>query len=46
MPTEVAATSCFSGDCFSVPALTSAFSASASATAAPVMAAVRVPPSA
>ena len=46
MPTDVAATSCFSGDCFSVPASTSALSARASATAAPVIAAVRVPPSA
>ena len=45
-PTDVAATSCFIGDFFSVPASTSASSASASATAAPVIAAVRVPPSA
>ena len=46
IPTDVAATSCFNGDTFSVPAATSAFRARASATAAPVMAAVRVPPSA
>jgi hypothetical protein len=46
MPTEVAATSCRRGDFFSVPAATSAFRASPSATAAPVIAAVRVPPSA
>ncbi|MNP33898.1 hypothetical protein D3C76_1271620 [compost metagenome] len=46
IPTDTAATMPFSGLAFSLPAATSLFRASASATQAPVMEAVRVPPSA
>ncbi|MCY1282026.1 hypothetical protein D9M70_308480 [compost metagenome] len=46
MPTETAATSCLSGLPFSAPRFFSTLSASISATVAPVIEAVRVPPSA
>ncbi|MCY1427578.1 hypothetical protein D9M71_434290 [compost metagenome] len=46
MPTETAATSCLSGFCFSAPRFFSAAKASMTATVAPVIDAVRVPPSA
>ncbi len=46
MPTEVAATICFKGEAFRVPAATNFPRARARATQAPVMEAVRVPPSA
>ncbi|MCY1456387.1 hypothetical protein D9M68_473320 [compost metagenome] len=46
MPTDTAATICFSGSPFSAPRFFSTFSASTRATMAPVMEAVRVPPSA
>ena len=46
MPTEVAATIWRRGEVLRVPAVTSFWRAMARATQAPVMAAVRVPPSA
>ncbi|CNU11043.1 Uncharacterised protein [Salmonella enterica subsp. enterica serovar Bovismorbificans] len=46
MPTETAATMPFIGLVFSLPLATNLFSASANATQAPVIDAVRVPPSA
>ena len=46
MPTETAAIICLSGLCLIMPFSTIQFSASTSATQAPVMEAVRVPPSA
>ena len=46
MPTEMAATASRSGSEVSLPAASRPFTASRSATQAPVMAAVRVPPSA
>ena len=46
MPTEIAATASLMGDCVILPWRKSQFTASCAATKAPVIAAVRVPPSA